>query len=161
MVPSLGDTCDAHVLFCCPSPPGAKDLSQHLVSHAHTTNHRDIQLVWKPVVLSKEEHRSRRWGSRSGGENWGWRSQMGSPGHGNWRCLQSWVRAVTHKSPCSYPVIATCFNNVRQWCLEKSVPVAQGRLELVMNIGSAAQTAEELPLTVKNPLCNELCFTKI
>lgn len=50
LVPSLGDTCDACVLFCCPSPPGAKELSQRLVSHAHTPK-GDRWELWSPNGL--------------------------------------------------------------------------------------------------------------
>jgi len=47
---SLGDTCDAPVLFCCPSAPEAEDPSQHLVSHAYTTKAQRWEL-WFPNGL--------------------------------------------------------------------------------------------------------------
>lgn len=36
----------------------------------------------KQWCFPKEEHHSRRWGSRCGGPGWGWRSWMGCPGQG-------------------------------------------------------------------------------
>lgn len=41
-----------------------------------------------------------------------------------------------------------CFDAIRQHRSEKSVPAAQAKLVLIMSVGSAAQTAEELLLSV-------------
>lgn len=75
LVPFLGNTCDAHVLFCCLRPPGPRTcISTWCPLHTpqrKTDGNCGIEMVWKPVVLPMEEHHSRRWESGSGGAGWG------------------------------------------------------------------------------------------
>ena len=112
-VPSLGDISDAHVLFCCPSAPGAKDPSQHLVSHAHigTVVSKWFGNQWccpRRSVTAEGGGPGLVGRVGAGGARW---ALLGT---GNWWCLQSRVRTVTQDSLCSYLVITTCFNTVGQ-----------------------------------------------